>query len=266
MYYPTQVNGPTTFFELGDYNYVGLKATKTCESTNIIYSHSTEEGTYYEDCYYYTIEYYDSDLNKLWSTDLTDFHLETIFNAKDAGDYLIVSAYSKDKSYILIFDSEGNVVQTIENERYIVFSYIDAIDNGFAIAERCGTPNGQIGTDDCRASHKVYLLNNEIESVSEGKGEITVPTDAKVGDIISIDVKPEKGYVLGELLVFDESGNQIPVENNTFTMGTSKVTVRAVFIPENPNTGNFGLIIITVLAIISGFALVIQKRKLAFLK
>ena len=77
---------------------------------------------------------------------------------------------------------------------------------------------------------------------------------------------PEKGYVLGELLVFDEEGHQIPVENNTFVMGTSKVTVRAVFVPENPNTGNFYVILICLIAAISGIVLITQKKKLDFLK
>ena len=111
-----------------------------------------------------------------------------------------------------------------------------------------------------------YSIKPSIETPTIDHGRIIVPSNALAGETVTIDVTPEKGYTLGELLVFDEAGNQLPVENNTFVMGTSKVTVRAVFVPENPNTGNVYIILICLVATLTGIACLFQKRKLDFLK
>ena len=263
-YYPSVIAGAEFTFDLNNY-YMGVYATKVCDSDNIIYMWQTgdDNSVLFEDCYNISFDVYDSDMNKMWGKDLTG--IESIYTAKVVGDYLVVVTSSKDRYVALIYDLEGNLLQSIENDRHLIFSYINEIENGFAITERCGVINGNFSTT-CTSRHFIYLLNNEIESSTEGKGTVTVPTDAKVGDIVTIEVKPEKGYVLGELIVIDDAGNKLPVTNNTFVMGTSKVTVRAIFVPENPKTGNFYVILIGLIATITGILLVVQKKKLDFLK
>ena len=114
--------------------------------------------------------------------------------------------------------------------------------------------------------NEIYVLNNPIETATSGKGSINTPTRAFPGETVTIEVTPEKGYTLSELIVIDEAGNQLKVTNNTFVMGASKVTVRAVFVPENPNTGNVYIILICLVATLTGIACLFQKRKLDFLK
>ena len=258
------VNGPRPVMVAGDY-YVVLHQTKICDAENIIYTHSTEEGTLFEDCYQYSITLHDQELNALWTVPI-DEKIETFYNGTKVGDYIVLIGYSTKGSYIFVYDFEGNLIQEIENTERKVTNYVTEVDDGFAVTERCPAINGEMIDPNCRSIHMIYKLRKEIESATEGKGNVTVPANALAGETVTINVTPEKGYTLGELLVFDEEGHQIPVENNTFVMGTSKVTVRAVFVPENPNTGNLYVTLICLIAAITGIALVFQKKKLEFLK
>jgi hypothetical protein len=111
-----------------------------------------------------------------------------------------------------------------------------------------------------------YSIKPSIETPTIDHGRIIVPANALAGETVTIEVKPDKGYTLGELIVMDANGNKLPVTNKTFVMGTSKGTVSALFVPENPNTGNLYVILICLIAAISGIVLITQKKKLDFLK
>lgn len=63
-------------------------------------------------------------------------------------------------------------------------------------------------------------------------------TYAREGDIVTLTVKPNKGYTLETLLVTDESGDELELTNMgggeyTFTMPASNVTVNATFMEDN---------------------------------
>ena len=65
-----------------------------------------------------------------------------------------------------------------------------------------------------------------------GEGTINLYRDtAKEGDVVTINASPNQYYYeLGEVTVVDESGNEITVENNQFTMPASNVTITATFV------------------------------------
>ena len=70
-------------------------------------------------------------------------------------------------------------------------------------------------------------------------GTITVsPKSASKGSIVTITVKPDKGYELETLKALDKDGNALKLtEKNgkyTFTMPTGKVTVKGSFVEEAP--------------------------------
>ena len=80
------------------------------------------------------------------------------------------------------------------------------------------------------ATHTTKLLwDIDIESAPHG----TVTTDAlqkKAGATVSLVISPEEGYVLDSLKVYDSENHEIEVNENTFKMPQSDVTVKAVFI------------------------------------
>lgn len=61
-------------------------------------------------------------------------------------------------------------------------------------------------------------------------GSVTADrSDALEGETVTLTVTPEEGYALDTLTVVDAEGNELPVENNAFTMPDSSVAVTAAF-------------------------------------
>ncbi len=223
---------------------------------------------------------YDKDLNitkELILTKNHNIHIEKqVVNIRIVHDYLVASSmklnslqYSQiDPSQVVgqleIYDSDWNLIQTIEKGRYIPL-FIKSTDTGF-MTSSLNYLNNYANESDSVAETAIYSINPPIDVPTIDHGRIIVPSNALAGETVTIEVKPDKGFTLSELTVLDANGNKIPVTNNTFVMGTSKVTVLATFTPENPNTGNFYVILICLIAAISGIVLVFQKRKLDFLK
>lgn len=98
-----------------------------------------------------------------------------------------------------------------------------------------------------------YTFEHEIETKTDGNGNITVSTNKSVSDEdITFTINPKEGYVLGELKIYDENGNVIEPtsKENSFTMPYANVTIEATFIPENPDTSSMNLFIISCITII----------------
>ncbi len=167
-------------------------------------------------------------------------------------------------SFINIYNLDWELIQTIDKPSSLTY-LMDETDNGFIMD--FFVISGNIFVD---RSDDMFLtffsIVSPIDVPTIDHGRVIVPSTGAAGETVTVEVKPEKGYTLGELIVMDAEGNKLPITNNSFVMGTSKVTVTALFVPENPNTGNFYVILICLIAAISGIVLVFQKRKLDFLK
>lgn len=82
-----------------------------------------------------------------------------------------------------------------------------------------------------------------IDKTINGTVEVSASTDVIVGSKVVITVTPLDGYRLAKLEVIDAEGNVLEVNDNTFRMPDSDVTIKATFevipdeaIEENPNT------------------------------
>ena len=70
-------------------------------------------------------------------------------------------------------------------------------------------------------------------------GRVNVsPKNASKGDIVTITVKPDGGYVLETIMVIDKNGNELKLTDQgngkyTFVMPSGKVVVKAAFMEEN---------------------------------
>ena len=58
------------------------------------------------------------------------------------------------------------------------------------------------------------------------------PTSQEAGKTVNLTVTPNKGYKLGALTVKDSTGGTVQVNNNSFTMPKSEVTVTATFVED----------------------------------
>ena len=233
-----------------------------------------------ETCNIQFIRIYDKEINLIKEFALPAANLsspnqsgEVVYNGTMVKGYFILSSYYTIGEVNLpngisaanrfkIYDSDWNLIQTIEKDN-VLSTFIYETENGFLSSNLLPLVNSESETME---SLMFFSLVSPIDVPTIDHGRINVPSTGAAGETITVEVKPDKGYTLGELIVMDDNGNKLPVTNNTFVMGTSKVTVSALFVPENPNTGNLYVILICLIAAISGIVLITQKKKLDFLK
>lgn len=79
----------------------------------------------------------------------------------------------------------------------------------------------------------------QVDVAATNNGSVTVsPKKAEYGERVTITVKPNKGYVVDEVVVTDKDGDEVTVtkkadDKYTFTMPKSKVKVKVTFKAEN---------------------------------
>lgn len=83
--------------------------------------------------------------------------------------------------------------------------------------------------------------SSRVTVASTTHGLVTVsPDNPKTGDTVTITVRPDDGYVLDTLTVTNASGQEVELTKvndtrYTFVMPSSKVTVKATFVAEEPS-------------------------------
>lgn len=79
-----------------------------------------------------------------------------------------------------------------------------------------------------------------VEDAENGKVSAN-RSSASRGTTVTLTAEPDKGYILESITVTDKNGDKVKLTEKdgkyTFTMPASKVTVKASFMKENPNTG-----------------------------
>ena len=67
-------------------------------------------------------------------------------------------------------------------------------------------------------------------------GSVNGPANARTDENVSLNVNPKEGYKLKTLVVTDDKGNNVPVNNNQFTMPAGNVNVNAEFEKDQVET------------------------------
>ncbi len=240
----------------------------------------------------------DADGNKLWEKDL-EYDLLAI-NVKLIGDYVVAIGLSEDGTEILVYDLAGNLVQNITN-KVVGFSNLVPTKNGFIVSKNVTdfddcyevTVDDLYGgiSDESRyeldeiymtaeecyncaldTTTEVYQLPYNISVLTTGEGEVDVVEDAYVGEEVEIKVSPKFGWLVEQILVIDENGNEIEVKNNKFYMPDSNVTIDVTFknvvenVIENPNTAAISITGLGLIVIVLGVITYRNYKKIKFLK
>ena len=236
------------------------------------------------------IKIYDKEGNIVFEQ--TNKNYMKFFEARIMGDYVVAIGLSESTMMgngntstlgndIVVYDLEGNLLQTIETEGSYVF--LNEIASGFVAThvESCeeipnpAIPKGVPYVSDSNAgvnstytictynTEAYYLpLNIETKVIGEGKGTIEAVKSGRKGEEITFKVTPEKGYVLGEVRVTDKTGNTVVFTDYTFTMPNADVTIEAIFVPENSDTADIEIITIVGLLVICGFVVLNSIKKI----
>lgn len=188
---------------------------------------------------------------------LTDEYSTFVFPIKVNDYYIVLGLADKLESDILII-KDGEIVQKISGNYW----NLRKINNGFVVKNLgIGVPYyfGNVSESQNVLSEVYYTFI--VNTKTDGNGEITFERKTNGDeDIIEFEVKPNEGYVLGEIKVTDSEGNTIIFTDYKFIMPSADVLIEATFVPKNPNTDTF-FTVIAVIMVIAAFALILGVNK-----
>ena len=181
--------------------------------------------------------------------------------------------YGDSQSEIVVFDLEGNIVQTIYNDS--VYYSLTKIPGGFSVFNNevlnvaCPKSLTRGSYNSCFQAIsyiETYAVKYNIDVKVEGKGKVEVSSESYSNEEQTIKIIPSFGYKVKEIKVTDKEGNVIEVKDGKFTMPASDVTIEVIFDVENPNTADIAIIGTIVAGISFGIFGITRYRKLKFLK
>ncbi|MBE6144987.1 MAG: hypothetical protein E7171_00025 [Firmicutes bacterium] len=164
-----------------------------------------------EDEYYYLLTEYDENFNILSENELVSFESDNKIK-------LDLNSTSHTEKILVLED--GFLVFTdhyyfdLEDEEDYLTSILPAIQK--------------------------YSFVYSVDTRGNENGTIEVDKDSsKTGEMIKYNVQPKDGYKLEKVVLTDDSGNTIEIKDSSFVMPSSNVTIEAIFVVDNPNTGVF---------------------------
>lgn len=177
--------------------------------------------------------------------------------------YLAIGGKKEDNisnSLIVAYDLEGNKLWeeiAPNNGAYtkIVESY-----------NKLGKQNGYLLISSIKDQKSVltkYLYKEyEITTKETTKGKIAIKEKAAVGSKIKLNVTPKDGYIVKKVIIRDEQGRNLKIDDNTFTMPEGNVIVEASFAKvANQYVVTIGYIILGIILLIAISAHIIMKQK-----
>lgn len=170
------------------------------------------------------------------------------------------------ESYIYVYDSEGNVVETHDIAIEIGVKRADITSltycgDAILVQAYAYDDNDQFSSYLVR-----YLPNYAIYKKITGQGTVDVIEKSHSGESVTYTITPEKGYVLEKVTITDVYGNVIETTKNVFTMPSADVIIEVTFLPENPNTAEIPLLMISISLIAGTILLMILSKKMLWLR
>ncbi len=162
------------------------------------------------------------------------------------------------QSDIVILNKSGEIVQTIGNKNNL-YAGITPSNNGFMVYKgEVNVPILDIITGNLEEEAyfnlyaEAYDILREINTKVIGKGDISITNKSKSGEKVTYSVTPKKGYSLSHIKITDADGNTVEINENSFIMPSSDVTIEVTFNPTNPETKDIAIIgtIITMLIVL----------------
>ena len=133
----------------------------------------------------------------------------------------------------------GQVVtyQAVPNPGYKLVGDVKVVNN--TTGRDVPTRNGNEFTMPTSDVTLVATFEAETYSITYNNptgGSVNGPANARTDENVSLNVNPKEGYKLKALIVTDDKGNNVPVNNNQFTMPAGNVNVNAEFETDQVET------------------------------
>ena len=232
-------------------------------------------------------------LNKLYEKELTNRSqiIQTVSDVKIVDNHIMIaldnmidSDHSTSDFYIYNLTT-GELEKEINSDKSIFnivdtkrgFLYHETTCKNPLVASFRNNPNSDpnknllptnLANENCTTQRHFYAhYNLVIPKIIEGNGQIIVDERQVPGDKVTLTIKPDEGYELGEIKVTDVNGNTIPLTDYTFIMPNEDATVEATFVKiENPNTKSKYSIVFLYLVIFAYLFVIYNVRKMELSK
>ena len=238
----------------------------------------------------------DSDGKKEWEKENKNYY--AFINVKQTNNYIVALGITDNSSDVVIYNLDGKLVQTIKSKDNGYY-FLSATPKGFIVTDTRVTDEYgyyptyrslkqnkaneimQINDDDDPDYYKVasttehYAFPYDITVKVEGEGEVKANEKSFAGDKETFEIIPKEGHKVESVTVTDTEGNIIDVEDNTFIMPASDVTIDVKIVEEvieeapvieNPNTNAFPIVGLVILAVGLGYLVYKNYKKFKFLK
>ncbi len=200
-----------------------------------------------------------------------NYNLVKEFKTKNTGKYAIQKTEYKDGRLLLIYSEPQPEEESISKGATTdnVFINSSSIKN-FPSAKFIAGPDYHAGLYAAGDAMIVeyYEAPFNIVTKTDGNGTVTATQkQADSGEEVEFEVKPNEGYVLGEVKVIDKDGNVIIFTDYKFTMPSADVTIEATFnkIEKNPETADILITLFIIAAIISIGFIIKNKKKMEWM-
>lgn len=129
---------------------------------------------------------------------------------------------TNDKFYVVVKAGDSKVTYKVFDENHVTED-TDFYVESYVLPESNRRPNNGGGT--------VVVKKHDVKVTEGTNGTATVDKEAKVGDTVKVDVKPNEGYKVKEIIVKTADGKTVEVDqkNRTFVMPDGDVTVEVVY-------------------------------------
>ncbi len=211
---------------------------------------------------------YEGSLGSIYTSVISSKSVDGIYDG-----YVVSASLSDGKNAIIKYDYSGKIVwkDIFSNGMGINFNIIENYDsnkkfNGYLLYSNAVESGfSETVKDTCKDlslvkyTYESYLVEKE----ATDEGDIVVSNDkAYPGDIVRVSVTPKEGYTLKRIVVMDEDGKEIEVnEDGTFVMPEGKVTVVALYNRiSNPETVSACYVVLGVILLISIGTLIVSKK------
>lgn len=133
---------------------------------------------------------------------------------------------TNDKFYVVVKAGDSKVTYKVFDENHVTED-TDFYVESYVLPESNRRPNNGGGN----SGGTVVVKKHDVKVTEGTNGTATVDKEAKVGDTVKVDVKPNEGYKVKEIIVKTADGKTVEVDqkNRTFVMPDGDVTVEVVY-------------------------------------
>ena len=189
---------------------------------------------------------------KAWSVDGQEYPVKAKIKINKETE---VKAIWKDKTtekFTVTFNSNG-AEGTMQAQKIKKGEKCTLPENGFTPPENKEFAGWKIGDEDKKPGDKITINGNtevkaiwqdkpvapnpedknkkyEIKLTQASNGTIIInPTEAKEGELVTVQAVPDYGYELESIIIYDANQNLVPMKANQFTMPKGGVSIYAKF-------------------------------------